>query len=126
YQLLKRPQLTLAVVRAMVDAHGGALDVDDAVAARVTVEARYDGVLERARADVERERALVDEDLPDAIFARLAAPERMPGISNEVKEKLLRLRPRTLAQASRISGVTPAAVGLLALEARRVRSVSAG
>jgi tRNA uridine 5-carboxymethylaminomethyl modification enzyme len=126
YQLLKRPQLSVPLVRAIVEAVGGHVDVDDDVSVRVTVEARYDGVLERARADVERERALVDEELPDAIFSRLAAPERMPGISNEVKEKLLRLRPRTLLQASRISGVTPAAVGLLAIEARRVRTPARG
>jgi tRNA uridine 5-carboxymethylaminomethyl modification enzyme len=99
--------------------------IDAATGARVEVEARFDGVLDRARADVARERALVDEELPDALFARLAAPERLPGISNEVKEKLLRLRPRTLAQASRISGITPAAVGLLAVEVRRVRTSSA-
>jgi tRNA uridine 5-carboxymethylaminomethyl modification enzyme len=124
FQLLKRPQLSVSLVKAIVDANGGAVDVDDDVHVRVEVEARYDGVLERARADVARERALVDEELPDAIFSRLAAPDRMPGISNEVKEKLLRLRPRTLAQASRISGVTPAAVGLLAIEARRVRAAA--
>jgi tRNA uridine 5-carboxymethylaminomethyl modification enzyme len=124
FQLLKRPQLSWSLVQALAAAAGTSLDVDADVGGRVTVEARYDGVLERARADVERERALVDEDLPEGIFVRLAAPERLPGISNEVKEKLLRLRPRTLAQASRISGVTPAAVGLLALEARRVKAVS--
>jgi tRNA uridine 5-carboxymethylaminomethyl modification enzyme len=122
FQLLKRPQVSLSLLRAIVDGNGGSVDVDDDAGVRIEVEARYDGVLERARADVARERALVDEELPDAIFSRLAAPERLPGISNEVKEKLLRLRPRTLAQASRISGVTPAAVGLLAIEARRVRA----
>jgi tRNA uridine 5-carboxymethylaminomethyl modification enzyme len=124
FQLLKRPQVSLLLLKAIVDAAGGSVDIDDDVSVRVEVEARYDGVLERARADVARERALVDEELPDALFSRLAAPERMPGISNEVKEKLLRLRPRTLAQASRISGVTPAAVGLLAIEARRVKAAA--
>jgi tRNA uridine 5-carboxymethylaminomethyl modification enzyme len=118
---LKRPQLTLSLVHALCG-RGDGVVVDPGLAVRVEVEARYDGVLERARADVARERALVDEDLPDAIFARLATPTRLPGLSNEVTEKLLRLRPRTLAQASRISGMTPAAVGLLAIEARRVKA----
>jgi tRNA uridine 5-carboxymethylaminomethyl modification enzyme len=123
YQLLKRPQLTLALVQTLCGRDDGTV-VDPTLAVRVEVEARYDGVLDRARADADRERALVDEELPDALFARLAAPERVPGISNEVKEKLLRLRPRTLAQASRISGITPAAVGLLAIEVRRVRATA--
>jgi tRNA uridine 5-carboxymethylaminomethyl modification enzyme len=48
----------------------------------------------------------------------------LAGISNEVREKLLRLRPHTLGQASRMSGITPAAVGLLAVEVRRLRASS--
>ncbi len=119
--LMKRPQLSAVAVCALA----GVVDVDGAVAARVKTEAIYGGALERAHKDAARERALDDEALPAALFERLASQGRLPGISNEVSEKLLRLRPQTLGQASRVSGVTPAAVGLLAVEARRLRQVGA-
>jgi len=114
--LLRRPQVSLDDVYALA---GQTAVLDRRVAFRVEVEATYGGFLERAQRDVARERALDDEALPPALFDRLAA--RLPGISNEAHEKLLRLRPQTLGQASRISGMTPAAIGLLAVEARRLR-----
>ena len=88
--------------------------LDARVAARIDVEVKYAGYIERSHKDLARDRALEDELLPDEVFS-----ERLAGLSNEVHEKLLRLRPRTLGQASRISGVTPAAVGLLAVAVRR-------
>jgi tRNA uridine 5-carboxymethylaminomethyl modification enzyme len=114
--LMKRPQLSATEVCALA----GLVDVAADVAARVKTEAIYGASLERARSDAARERALDDVALPAALFERLASAGRVPGISNEVSEKLLRLRPQTLGQASRVSGVTPAAVGLLAVEARRI------
>jgi tRNA uridine 5-carboxymethylaminomethyl modification enzyme len=117
-QLLRRPQLDAATVWGLV----GRVDVPaPALAFRVEVELTYGGFLERAQREVARERALEDEALPDALFARLE-DARLPGISHEVREKLLRLRPQTLGQASRVSGITPAAVGLLSVEARRLRA----
>lgn len=87
--------------------------LDPKVAARVDVEVKYAGYIERSQKDLERDRALEDEALPDDVFT-----ERLAGISNEVHEKLLRLRPKTLGQAARIQGITPAAVGLLAVAVR--------
>jgi tRNA uridine 5-carboxymethylaminomethyl modification enzyme len=122
--LLKRPQVALSLVYALA----GRQDVPDpALAFRVEVESTYGGFLERAHKEVARERALDDEALPEAIFQRLlSSTNRLPGISNEVREKLLRLRPQTLGQASRVSGITPAAIGLLAVEARRLRAGGGG
>ncbi|MDP2342863.1 MAG: tRNA uridine-5-carboxymethylaminomethyl(34) synthesis enzyme MnmG [Deltaproteobacteria bacterium] len=118
-KLMRRPQLQTRLVRSMAGLDD---DVDARVAFRVETELRYGGYLERAAAEIARERALDDEALPSALFDRLAARERLPGISHEVKEKLLRLRPSTLGQASRIQGVTPAAIGLLAVELKRIAS----
>ena len=119
-KLLKRPQLSVSVVAALC----GFVDVDAAAAAavwaRVAADARYGGALERAERDIARERALDDESLPPALFDRLQGKDRLAGISNEVKEKLLRLRPSTLGQASRIQGITPAAIGLLAVEVKKL------
>jgi len=116
-QLLRRPQLDAATVWGLA---GRADMPDPALAFRIDVELTYGGYLDRAWKEVARERALDDEPLPAQLFERLAG-ERLPGISNEVREKLLRLRPQTLGQASRVSGITPAAVGLLSVEARRLR-----
>lgn len=121
-RLMRRPHMSLPLVMGLA----GAQEMPDpAVAFRVEVELKYGGYLERARDDVARERALEDEALPDALFERLTSSDkRLPGISNEVREKLVRLRPGTLGQASRISGITPAAIGLIAIEVRRMRLAS--
>jgi tRNA uridine 5-carboxymethylaminomethyl modification enzyme len=111
-QLLKRPELDWPIIALLLD-RSDVIDVR--VAARVTAEVKYAGYVDRAHNDIERERGLDDEPLPAQVF-----DHRLPGVSTEVFEKLARLRPQTLGQASRISGVTPAAIGLLALEARRI------
>jgi tRNA uridine 5-carboxymethylaminomethyl modification enzyme len=113
-QLLRRPELDVAAL-ALLDA--GAAGTELKVRARAAVELKYAGYIERSLRDMERDRALEDALLPPDLFEG-----RLPGISNEVHEKLTRLRPRTLGQASRISGVTPAAVGLLAVALRRRES----
>ena len=109
-QLLRRPEVS-PVVLWQLQGRIGELRVDE----RVRVELQYRGYIERAHKDLARDRALEDALLPDALFA-----SPLPGLSHEVKEKLARVRPRTLGQASRISGVTPAALGLLAVELRRL------
>jgi tRNA uridine 5-carboxymethylaminomethyl modification enzyme len=111
--LLKRSGVdpwTLAAIEGRTD------PLDAKVAARVDVEVKYAGYIERSQKDLERDRALEDEALPDDVFT-----DRVAGISHEVHEKLVRLRPKTLGQASRIQGITPAAVGLLAVAVRRSR-----
>ncbi len=110
-ELLVRPEIDEATLLR--------LDVQDAVVdprvrRRAAVEVKYAPYVQRANKEIERDRALDDAALPDAIF-----DVRLPGVSNEVHEKLQRLRPATLGQAARISGVTPAAIGLLAVELRR-------
>jgi tRNA uridine 5-carboxymethylaminomethyl modification enzyme len=110
--LLRRPEVDLAVICAILDAPLPAR----AVERHVTTSIKLQGYVDRAGDDIARERALDDEPLPPAIFT-----SDMVGLSREVREKLLRVRPKTLGQASRISGVTPAAIGLLAIEARRLR-----
>ncbi|HEY1100854.1 MAG TPA: tRNA uridine-5-carboxymethylaminomethyl(34) synthesis enzyme MnmG, partial [Myxococcota bacterium] len=125
-RLIRRPQLSLQNIAQLAGRDVVADPIDAAVAFRVEVEFKYGGYLDRAKDDVARERALDDEALPEALFSRLSSSstDRLPGISNEVREKLLRLRPQTLGQASRLSGITPAAVGLLAVELRRLKQPS--
>jgi tRNA uridine 5-carboxymethylaminomethyl modification enzyme len=84
-----------------------------ATAEQLETDAKYSVYLDRQRADVERYRREESLRLPPMDFAAI------PGLSNELRAKLEQLQPSTLGQANRIEGMTPAAIGLLALHARR-------
>lgn len=89
-------------------------DMDPAIAEQIEIEGLYAAYLERQSADIEAFRR--DENLtlpPDLDF------DRIGGLSNEVREKLGAGRPATLGAASRISGVTPAALTILLRHVRR-------
>ena len=122
-ELMRRPELGWAEV-AMIAAAGGlaAFDVDDDVAARIETEIVYEGYLRRQEVDAARlERADAVRLPEDLDYGAI------PGLSREVVEKLTALRPRSVGQASRVSGVTPAAVSILmthvALTRRRAADV---
>jgi tRNA uridine 5-carboxymethylaminomethyl modification enzyme len=108
-ELLRRPELAYDDVRIIAAAAGVAdAAVDPAVAARVETEIKYAGYLERQEREAQRLRKLEDARLPaDLDYAAIR------GLSREVQEKLAATRPRSLGQATRISGVTPAAVSIL-------------
>ncbi len=81
---------------------------------RVETEIKFAGYLRRQEDEIQRLRRMEAVSIPpDFSFAGI------PGLSVEVRERLLQVRPGTLGQASRISGVTPAAVSLLAISLRR-------
>jgi tRNA uridine 5-carboxymethylaminomethyl modification enzyme len=111
-ELLRRPELDHAAVARF--APGGS--DDPAVAERVEVTVKYEGYLRRQEVEAERLARLESVRLPDDLDYRAVG-----ALSNEVREKLAATRPRSLGQAARISGVTPAAVSILAtlIEARR-------
>jgi tRNA uridine 5-carboxymethylaminomethyl modification enzyme len=102
--LLKRPEFDFAAVAAI-----GALEpVNDDVAAQVEVQTKYAGYIDRQQDDVERLKRAESIRIPEALdYAQIK------GLSNEVRLKLAAGKPQTLGQASRIPGITPAAVSLL-------------
>ncbi|MBI4515150.1 MAG: tRNA uridine-5-carboxymethylaminomethyl(34) synthesis enzyme MnmG [Deltaproteobacteria bacterium] len=110
-QLLRRPELRYEEVVHDV-ASRDRLPAD--VAAQVEVTVKYEGYIRRQEEDVRRyermERAAIPPDLDFQLVS---------GLSREVREKLTAIAPRTLGQAARISGVTPAAVALLAVHLKR-------
>ena len=111
-ELLRRPEVSYPALRAQF---GG---VDDArVAERVEIRVKYEGYVTRQSEDAARLRALEELQLPPSLDY-----ERLAGLSREVKEKLGRVRPRSIGQASRIAGVTPAAVSILMVHLRKARS----
>jgi tRNA uridine 5-carboxymethylaminomethyl modification enzyme len=108
-ELTKRPELDWRAIEAIAAAGGlAAWTGSDAALERVEIELSYDGYLRRQEADAVRLQTADNVRVPDEIDYR-----GIPGLSNEVIEKLELVRPRSVGQASRISGVTPAAVAIL-------------
>ncbi len=104
--LLKRPQIDY---RHLMKLPGAGKPVeDDAVSAQVEVQARYAGYISRQQAEVEKHRQHEGMRLPTGIEY-----SKVHGLSTEVSLKLNEHKPSTLGQASRISGITPAAISLL-------------
>ena len=87
--------------------------IDPAIATHVEIDAKYDVYLKRQVADVEAFRR--DEGLVLAGIDYRA----VPGLSNEARNRLEAVQPRTLGQAGRLDGITPAALGILAAYLRR-------
>jgi tRNA uridine 5-carboxymethylaminomethyl modification enzyme len=89
---------------------------DPAVAEQLDIQAKYAGYIARQQAEIDRNRRHEDTTLPaDFDYATVV------GLSNEVRQKLLRHRPQTLGQAARMEGMTPAAVSLLLIHLKRPR-----
>ena len=88
--------------------------VDEQVSEQVQIAVKYAGYISRQAEDIERLRRQENTELPaDLDYSK------MEGLSNEIKQKLTQLRPATLAAASRIQGVTPAAVSLLLIHLKK-------
>ena len=115
-QLLRRPEITYADVRRLDPA--ALADVD--VARQVEVSAKYEGYIRRMLDDVARFKRLEERRIPDGVDYRA-----IPGLSTEIRERLAEVRPRSLGQASRIPGVTPAAVSILTVWCHRPRPAEA-
>jgi tRNA uridine 5-carboxymethylaminomethyl modification enzyme len=112
YDLLRRPEVSYATLLSLPGA-GEAL-VDPEFSGQVEIEAKYAGYVARQLDEIERQRGLEDQALP-ADFDYMA----LTSLSIEVRQKLNQMRPATLGQASRISGVTPAAVSVLMVYLKR-------
>jgi tRNA uridine 5-carboxymethylaminomethyl modification enzyme len=117
FELLSYPNISVADL-AKIWPRFGALDAK--IAEQIEIDAKYDVYLSRQAADVAAYRRDESFSLPDDFdYASL------PGLSNEVKQKLQAQRPRTIGHASRIDGVTPAALTLLVAHLRRGKKSAA-
>lgn len=116
-QVIRRPEVSEACVFSLLPE--GFHVNDPRILIRAAIEIKYEGYIKRAELSQEKQRALENATLPEHLFSR-----QMPGLSNEIFEKLKSFRPQTLGQASRIPGITPAAIGLLAVEIKRLERAS--
>jgi tRNA uridine 5-carboxymethylaminomethyl modification enzyme len=104
-ELLRRPEIDYAMLADMVPP-AAALPL--AVTEQVTIQIKYQGYIERQEAQVARFKKLETKPLASDLDYDVIA-----GLSTEVREKLSAVRPTSLGQASRISGITPAAIAIL-------------
>jgi tRNA uridine 5-carboxymethylaminomethyl modification enzyme len=104
--LLKRPEMDY---QSLMELPGAGEPVsDDAVSGQIEIQAKYAGYISRQQAEVEKHRHHEELRLPDGLEYN-----KVHGLSTEVTLKLNEHKPTTLGQASRISGITPAAISLL-------------
>lgn len=115
--LLARPNISY---QSLVDLPmvGGAVD-DDKVAEQVEIQAKYAGYISRQADEIERTRRNEALEIPENLDYAL-----VKGLSSEVREKLIRNRPRTLGQAGRMPGVTPAAISLLLVHLKKKQNIT--
>ena len=87
---------------------------DPLVIEQVEIQAKYQGYIDRQTEEVAKSLASEDACLPDDIDY-----SRIGGLSNEIQQKLVRHKPQTIGQASRIQGMTPAAISILLVYLKR-------
>ena len=117
FELLSYPNVTIAHLAKIWPRFG---ELAPKIAEQIEIDAKYDVYLSRQAADIAAYRRDESFELPDDFdYAAL------PGLSNEMKQKLQAHRPRTIGQAGRIDGVTPAALTLLVAHVRRAKKASA-
>ena len=107
-------------LRALLDAVGQGADLDDDALVTADLEIKYAGYFERERAQADRMRRMGDFSLDDNLEYG-----EMQSLSMEARQKLSNLKPRSLAQASRIPGVSPSDLQNLVIELERRRRVAA-
>ena len=117
HDLLKRPQMDYDKIRVI----GGEVNIEDPeVLEQVETQVKYQGYITRQEEEIARLIKHQQTALPEAFDYR-----QVKGLSNEVRQKLELVRPETLGQASRISGVTPAAVSILLIHLKKINALKA-
>jgi len=118
FDLLRRPNVTYNALSELAVFGEGVSD--PAVIEQIEIEAKYAGYIERQLVEIEKAKREETTPIPDDLDL-----DTISGLSNEVKQKLRQHKPATLGMASRISGITPAAISLLAIFMKKHRAAKA-
>jgi tRNA uridine 5-carboxymethylaminomethyl modification enzyme len=110
--LLRRPDVTYNALMTLAGAGPGVANAQ--VAEQVEIQAKYHGYIERQREEIERSAQQENTRLPQDIDY-----SKISGLSIEAQQKLAKHQPETLGQAARLSGITPAAISVLMVYAKR-------
>jgi tRNA uridine 5-carboxymethylaminomethyl modification enzyme len=118
FELLRRPEVSYESLLTL-QCYGqpeisAKIEMDPAVVEQLEISAKYQGYIDRQAEEVAKSASYENTVLPaDLDYATVA------GLSNEVKQKLAQHKPQTIGQASRIQGITPAAISLLLIHLKR-------
>ncbi|MDD5271818.1 MAG: FAD-dependent oxidoreductase, partial [Methylovulum sp.] len=110
-ELLRRPEVDIA---HLLDFLPTGEEIPEAVSEQVEIQAKYAGYIVRQQSEIDKSLRYDHLKLPESLDYK-----GIPGLSNEVSEKLRKQRPETLGQASRIQGITPAAISLLLVHLKK-------
>ncbi|MCG6918341.1 MAG: tRNA uridine-5-carboxymethylaminomethyl(34) synthesis enzyme MnmG [Deltaproteobacteria bacterium] len=114
-QLLKRPELSYGDLEHL---EGRASQLSELVTRQVEIQCKYEGYLQRQEGEVKKFKNLEKINIPPGFDY-----QEIPGLSNEIRQNLREIQPTSLGQASRISGMTPAALSILMVYLKRLREV---
>ncbi|MGO3890066.1 MAG: tRNA uridine-5-carboxymethylaminomethyl(34) synthesis enzyme MnmG [Paenalcaligenes sp.] len=119
YDLLKRPQVSYDALLNLVNVEQERIladnpELDDTLRHQVEIEVKYAGYVTRQKTEIERQAGFESQPIPEDMDYSL-----VKGLSNEALAKFNAAKPTTVGQASRISGITPAAVSLLLVYLKR-------
>ncbi|MEB1808243.1 MAG: tRNA uridine-5-carboxymethylaminomethyl(34) synthesis enzyme MnmG [Bacillaceae bacterium] len=103
--LLKRPEIKYSLIEKMVPADK---DISDDVAEQVEIQVKYEGYIEKQLQQVARALKMEDKKIPENLDYHAIS-----GLATEAKQKLSQVRPLSVGQASRVSGVNPADISIL-------------
>jgi len=112
-KLLKRPELSYDNITSIDD---NSPDLSSEIQRQVEIQCKYEGYLKRQEADVRKFKHIEQIKIPSDIDY-----SRIPSLSNEIKQKLDEIQPISLGQASRIPGITPAAISVLMIFLKHYR-----
>jgi len=117
--LLSRPDVNYLQMSAALKGTSGELpDVDPLVSEQIEIQLKYQGYINRQEEDIQKLKRQENTPLPDDFDY-----QHIDGLSNELKQKLIKARPTSLAKAARIPGITPAAVSLLLIYLKKHQAV---
>ncbi|MFT9849414.1 tRNA uridine-5-carboxymethylaminomethyl(34) synthesis enzyme MnmG [Aneurinibacillus sp. REN35] len=116
YSLLKRPEVTYAHLAQLVPAD---IEVPEDVAEQVEIQIKYEGYIRKQLQDVERLKKMEKKKLPEDLDYM-----NIQGLAMEARQKLEKVKPLSIGQASRISGVTPADISVLLIYLESYRKVA--
>jgi tRNA uridine 5-carboxymethylaminomethyl modification enzyme len=118
FELLRRPEVSYQALLTL-QCYGqpeisAKIEMDPAVVEQLEISAKYQGYIDRQAEEVAKSASYENTVLPaDLDYTKVA------GLSNEVRQKLAQHQPQTIGQASRIQGITPAAISLLLIHLKR-------
>ena len=105
YDLLKRPEITLKFIENFIE-----INYSSEVKEQVEINAKYGGYIKKAYKEIEKLSRLEEKQIPDDIDY-----QKVTNLASEARQKLEKIRPKTIAQASRISGVNPVDISVLTI-----------